>query len=47
MDIELMVKDNQELFDFIENIRIKFPTMVSEYQTVVFMEMLKVKYLPF
>lgn len=47
LDIELMVKDNQELFDFIENIRIKFPTMVSEYQTVVFMEMLKVKYLPF
>lgn len=47
LDIELMVKDNQELFDFIENIRFKFPTMVSEYQTVVFMEMLKVKYLPF
>ena len=47
LEVELMVKNNAELFDFIERLRTKFPTMISEYQTVVFREMLKVKYAPF
>ena len=47
LDIEMMVKSNQQLFDFIEDIKFKFPMLIGEYQTVIFMDTLKVKYLPF
>ncbi|MEK6893006.1 MAG: Lrp/AsnC family transcriptional regulator [Nanoarchaeota archaeon] len=47
LDIELMVKSNQELFKFMEELRYKFPELIGEYQNVVFMNTLKVRYLPF
>lgn len=47
IDIEMMVKDNQQLYNFIDDLRFKFPTLIGEYQTVVFVDTLKVKYLPF
>jgi Lrp/AsnC family transcriptional regulator for asnA, asnC and gidA len=47
IDIEMMLESNQELFDFIEDLRLKFPEIVGEYQTIVFAENLKTKYLPF
>ena len=47
LDIELMIKSNQQLFDFIKDLKFKFPALVGEYQTVIFMDTLKVKYLPF
>lgn len=47
LDIEIMVKNNQQLFEFIEDLRFKFPTLIGEYQTVIFVDTLKVKYLPF
>ncbi|MBI2669456.1 Lrp/AsnC family transcriptional regulator [Candidatus Woesearchaeota archaeon] len=47
LEIEIMVKSNQQLFEFIEDLRFKFPTLIGEYQTVIFVETLKVKYLPF
>ena len=47
IDIEMMIKDNEQLFNFIEDLRFKFPTIVGEYQTVIFVDTLKVKYLPF
>ncbi len=47
LDIEIMVKSNQQLFEFIEDLRFKFPTLIGEYQTVIFVDTLKVKYLPF
>jgi len=47
LDIEIMVKSNQELFNFIEDLRFKFPELVGEYQSVVFLNTLKVRYLPF
>ncbi len=47
LDIEIMVKNNQQLFEFIEDLRFKFPTLIGEYQTVIFIDTLKVKYLPF
>lgn len=47
LDIEMMVKSNQQLFDFIEDIKFKFPALIGEYQTVMFIATLKVKYLPF
>lgn len=47
IDIEMMVKNNQQLYDFVEDLRFKFPTLVGEYQTVIFIDTLKVVYLPF
>ena len=47
IDIEMMIESNQQLFDFIEDLRLKFPEIIGEYQTIVFAENLKVKYLPF
>lgn len=47
LDIEMMVNSNQELFDFIKDLRNKFPKLIAEYSTLVFIDTLKVKYLPF
>ena len=47
IDVEMMVKNNQQLYDFIEDLRFKFPTLIGEYQTVIFVDTLKVEYLPF
>jgi Lrp/AsnC family transcriptional regulator, leucine-responsive regulatory protein len=47
IDFEMMIKDNQELFDFIKVLRKEFPKIVGNYTTVIFMDTLKVKYLPF
>ncbi len=47
IDMEMIVKSNQELFSFIEDLRFAFPKIVGEYQPVVFTETRKVKYLPF
>jgi DNA-binding Lrp family transcriptional regulator len=47
LDIELMIKSNKELFDFMEDLRFKFPSLIGEYQTVIFMNSYKVEYLPF
>ncbi len=47
LDIEVMVKNNQELFDFIKDLRNKFPSMIGEYKTFMFYETKKVRYLPF
>lgn len=47
LDIELIVKNNNELFEFIKNLRQTFPTLIGEYKTIMLMEMKKVKYFPF
>ncbi len=47
IDIEMMLESNQQLFDFIEDLRLKFPEIIGEYQTIVFAENLKTRYLPF
>ena len=47
LDIELMVKSNEELFDFVRQLRYKFPRVIGDYSTVVFKENRKVRYLPF
>jgi len=47
IDFEMMVKDNQELFDFIKLLRKEFPKIVGNYTTAIFMDTIKVKYLPF
>lgn len=47
IEIEVMVESTVELFDFIDQMRVKFPTMIEEYQTILFAETLKELYLPF
>lgn len=47
LDIEMMVKSNFQLFDFINDLKFRFPELIGEYNTVMFMDTLKVKYLPF
>ncbi|MFA5796486.1 MAG: Lrp/AsnC family transcriptional regulator [Candidatus Woesearchaeota archaeon] len=47
LDFEMMIKDNQELFDFIKLLRKEFPKIVGNYRTAIFMDTLKVRYLPF
>jgi hypothetical protein len=47
IDIEVMVRSNQELYDFIDKLRFTFPGAIGEYQTITFMDTLKVRYLPF
>jgi len=46
-ELEVMVKSNQELFDFIKDLKFKFPRMIGDYTTAVFVDTLKVRYLPF
>lgn len=47
LDIEMMVKSNEQLFKFIKDLKHKFPELVGEYQPVIFLDTLKVRYLPF
>jgi DNA-binding Lrp family transcriptional regulator len=46
LEVEMMVESNKQLFDFINDLRFRFPKIVGEYNTVIFMDTLKVKYLP-
>jgi len=46
-DIEIMVKANQELFNFIKDLKIKFPNLIGDYRTFMFIDTKKVRYLPF
>jgi len=47
IDVEIMVKSNKELYQFIEDIKFEFPAIIGEYQTCMFIDTLKVKYYPF
>ncbi len=47
IDFEMMIRNNQELFDFIKTLRREFPKMIGDYTAAIFMDTLKVKYLPF
>lgn len=47
IDFEMMIKDNKELFEFMKLLRKEFPKIIENYTTVIFMDTLKVKYLPF
>jgi len=46
LELEMVVSSNQELFNFINDLKEKFPKLIAEYTTVVFMDTLKVRYLP-
>lgn len=46
-DIELMTESNEQLFQFVEDLQTKFPGMIKEYQTLIFGDTIKAKFLPF
>ncbi len=47
LDVEVMVKTNQELFNFVKDLKIKFPNLIEDYRTFMFIDTKKVRYLPF
>lgn len=47
LDIEVMVRSNLELLNFIKDLRHRFPSLIGDYRTFMFMETKKVRYLPF
>lgn len=47
MDFEMMVKNNEELFNFVKELRNEFPRIVGNYNAVILIDTLKVRYLPF
>lgn len=47
IDIEVMVYSNQQLFLFIQELKFKFPALIGEYTAIMYVDTLKVKYLPF
>lgn len=47
LDIEVMVKTNEELYQFIKDLKVKFPTLIGDYKTFMFINTEKVRYLPF
>jgi DNA-binding Lrp family transcriptional regulator len=46
LDIEIILDNAKELFDFIEELQTQFPNMIKEYQTMTLTETIKVKFLP-
>lgn len=46
LDVEIMVESNQQLFSLMEELRFTFPSLIGEYQTVMFLDTLKVTYFP-
>jgi len=47
LDIEIMIRSPEQLYGFIDDIRFKFPMLIGEYDTLIFLDTLKLKYLPF
>ncbi len=47
LDIEIIVKDNFQLYNFVKELKQKFPTLIGDYKTFMFIETKKVRYLPF
>ena len=47
LDIELMIRNSPELFNFVKDLKRKFPKLVGGYKTLMFANTEKVRYLPF
>ena len=47
LDIEVVVKSNTELYDFIKELKLAFPMMIGERRIFMFRDTLKVQFLPF
>ena len=47
LDVEVMVRSNVELFNFVKDLKLKFPNLIGDYRTFMFIDTKKVRYLPF
>lgn len=47
LDVEIMVRNNYELYDFIKKLKQDFPNLIGEYKTFMYIDTKKVRYLPF
>jgi DNA-binding Lrp family transcriptional regulator len=47
LDIEIMVKSNQELHQFVQELRNKYPKIIGSFKSFMFIKTVKVKYYPF
>jgi len=47
IDFEMMIQDNKVLFDFIKSLRKEFPKIIENYNTIIYIGTIKVRYLPF
>ncbi len=47
VDVEVMLKDEERLFEFLRDIKDKFPTIMKDYERVMIADTLKINYLPF
>lgn len=46
LDVEIVIKDNQELLKFIFDLRAAFPRSIGDYKSFMFLDTVKVRYLP-
>ncbi len=47
LDIEIMVRSNLELFSFVKDLKRRFPNLIGDYRTFMFIDTKKVRYIPF
>ncbi|MBI2547702.1 MAG: Lrp/AsnC family transcriptional regulator [Candidatus Aenigmarchaeota archaeon] len=47
IDVEAMFESERDYFDFMKELKFKFPTLIKEYETLIGLETLKVNYLPY
>lgn len=47
IDVEAMFESERDYFDFMKELKFKFPTLIKEYETLIGMETLKINYLPY
>ncbi len=47
IDVEAMFESERDYFDFMKELKLKFPKLIKEYETLIGMENLKVNYLPY
>lgn len=47
LDMEVVVQSNIELYEFIKELKLTFPSMIGEQKIFMFMETKKVRFLPF
>lgn len=47
IDVEAMFESERTYFDFMKDLKFKFPTLIKEYETLIGLETLKVNYLPY
>lgn len=47
LDFEILVEKTKDLFDFIHELRNRFPTVLGSYRTLVYTDEKKIEYMPF